>query len=235
MDLSYLSLSEDEDDVQVRMEDKSISSSHASLLAIQAAIQSSQPARKKSKIDHRTQPRCRRRKFRSHEAYHCIKRDFLGLPDDPQTPLHGAEFKVFFWISRQRFHVLMEDIMAKKIPFYQVKKNRMPHDQASLEAKLLLPLKCLAYGVPSHCFIDYFQMSKTYFLGLLQGVWQSHQVDLPGRILETAKPGRLEGNHKSSQGNSWSIFALSPLLESMVTVPSNFEEVEKEAGFIQDQ
>jgi hypothetical protein len=38
----------------------------------------------------------------------------------------------------------------------------MPHDQASLEAKLLLPLKCLAYGVPSHCFIDYFQMSKTY-------------------------------------------------------------------------
>jgi hypothetical protein len=29
-----------------------------------------------------------------------------------------------------------------------------------IEAKLLLPLKTLAYGVPSHCFRDYFQMSR---------------------------------------------------------------------------
>jgi hypothetical protein len=50
--------------------------------------------------------------------------DFPGLPDDPQTPLHGTEFKMFFQISRQRIHVLMEDIMTKKIPFYQVKKKQ---------------------------------------------------------------------------------------------------------------
>jgi hypothetical protein len=33
---------------------------------------------------------------------------------------------------------------------------------ASLEAKLLLPLKCLAYGVPPHTFQDYFSMSVTF-------------------------------------------------------------------------
>jgi hypothetical protein len=31
-----------------------------------------------------------------------------------------------------------------------------------MEARILLPLKTLAYGVPSHTFIDYFQMSPQY-------------------------------------------------------------------------
>ena len=39
------------------------------------------------------------------------------------------------------------------------KKNLLDSQQASLEAKVVLPLKSLAYGVPPHCFIDYFQMS----------------------------------------------------------------------------
>jgi hypothetical protein len=32
-------------------------------------------------------------------------------------------------------------------------------DKSSLATRLLLPLKSLAYGVPPHTFIDYFQMS----------------------------------------------------------------------------
>jgi hypothetical protein len=31
---------------------------------------------------------------------------------------------------------------------------------ASLDAKILLPLKTLAYGVAPHCFGDFFQVSK---------------------------------------------------------------------------
>jgi hypothetical protein len=34
--------------------------------------------------------------------------------------------------------------------------------KSSLAARLLLPLKTLAYGVPPHTFIDYFQMSPQY-------------------------------------------------------------------------
>jgi hypothetical protein len=33
-------------------------------------------------------------------------------------------------------------------------------DQVSFEAQLLLPIKTLAYSVPPHTFMDYFQMSK---------------------------------------------------------------------------
>jgi hypothetical protein len=33
------------------------------------------------------------------EADHCIKRDYLGLPGDPSTPLLCAEFKNMFRLS----------------------------------------------------------------------------------------------------------------------------------------
>jgi hypothetical protein len=56
----------------------------------------------------------------------------------------------------------VEDVVAADIAFYQQRKNLHADDQASLEAQLLLPIKCLAYGVPSHTFINYFQMSKQY-------------------------------------------------------------------------
>ncbi|KAG7351020.1 plant transposon protein [Nitzschia inconspicua] len=112
--------------------------------------------------DHRKKPRSNRRKFRHGDARHCINRDYLGIRGDLATPLLGAEFKAMFRVSRSRFQVLLEDIGASEIRFYQKKKNLDVDDQASLEAKLLLPIKTLAYGVPPHTFIDYFQMSPEY-------------------------------------------------------------------------
>jgi hypothetical protein len=106
--------------------------------------------------DHRQLPRSKRQKFRHDEALACIKRDYLGLPGDHSTPLLGAEFKTMFRLSKTRFQVHMEDVMAADIAFYQQRKNLHADDQASLEAQLLLPIKCLAYGVPSHTFMDYF-------------------------------------------------------------------------------
>jgi hypothetical protein len=50
----------------------------------------------------------------------------------------------------------MEDVMASGNPFYVNNGNHNHQLGASIKAKLLLPLKCLAYGVPSHCFMDYF-------------------------------------------------------------------------------
>lgn len=112
--------------------------------------------------DHRKKPRSNRRKFRHGDARHCINRDYLGIRGDLATPLLGAEFKAMFRVSRSRFQVLLEDIGASEIRFYQKKKNLDVDEQASLEAKLLLPIKTLAYGVPPHTFIDYFQMSPEY-------------------------------------------------------------------------
>jgi hypothetical protein len=58
--------------------------------------------------------------------------------------------------------VLMEDFMASNIIFFK-STVRDGFDRSSLAARLLLPLKTLAYGVPPHTFfIDYFQMSPQY-------------------------------------------------------------------------
>jgi len=51
----------------------------------------------------------------------------------------------------------MEDIGGSGLPFYSNIRN----DCCSLEAKLLLPLKTLAYGVDTNTFRDYFRMSKS--------------------------------------------------------------------------
>jgi hypothetical protein len=66
-----------------------------------------------------------------------------------------------FWLSRGRFQVLKDDVMASNISFFK-STVRDGFDSSSLAARLLLPLKTLAYGVPPHTFIDYFQMSPQY-------------------------------------------------------------------------
>jgi hypothetical protein len=66
-----------------------------------------------------------------------------------------------FWLSRGQIQVLMEDVMACNIKFFKL-TGRDGRRKSSLAARLLLPLKTLAYGVPPHTFIDYFQMSPQY-------------------------------------------------------------------------
>ncbi|KAG7371276.1 plant transposon protein [Nitzschia inconspicua] len=110
----------------------------------------------------RAGPRRNRRQFRPQEALYAIQRDYIGITGDLTTPLFGAEFKWMFRLSRTRFLLLMEDIAARNIPHFMRKTNISENQQTSLEAKLLLPLKCLAYGVPPHAFIDYFQMSRAF-------------------------------------------------------------------------
>jgi Plant transposon protein len=67
-----------------------------------------------------------------------------------------------FRLSIARFQRLMACIQASGCRFYQKRPNLHDLNQASFEAKLLLPIKILAYGVPSHTFTDYFQMSKEH-------------------------------------------------------------------------
>ena len=56
----------------------------------------------------------------------------------------------------------MTDVGATGDPFYiHHPVDAFGRVGASMEARLLLPLKSLAYGVPTHTFRDYFQMSRT--------------------------------------------------------------------------
>jgi hypothetical protein len=70
---------------------------------------------------------------------------------------------MYFRLSRTRVEMIIEDLgrWSETNPFYKsFRRDMFGRIGASLEAKVLLPLKALAYGVPPHCFCDYFQVSK---------------------------------------------------------------------------
>ena len=101
-------------------------------------------------------PRSARRFFDHGRAKDCIMSDYLA----PDALFSDMNFVMMFRISRGRFQKILEDIGNSGIPFYNPQQERK--NSSCLEARLLLPLKTLAYGVPPHCFSDYFQMSKAF-------------------------------------------------------------------------
>jgi hypothetical protein len=101
------------------------------------------------KIDHRTALREPKAKWRHEEALACIKWDYLGDPFDALTPLMKEKDLVgHFRISRARFNRMMFDnFESSGFPFFRQQARAADGTVgASLEAKLLLPLKTLAYG-----------------------------------------------------------------------------------------
>jgi hypothetical protein len=88
-------------------------------------------------------------------AYNCIMRDHIS-----RNPLYGKEFPLFFRLSRTRVQLILEAdlgrLSATSHPFFQsFRVDKFGRVGASVEAKVLLPLNSLAYGVAPHCFADY--------------------------------------------------------------------------------
>ena len=112
--------------------------------------------------DHRHLPRQQKALFRHREAFYCIQRDYFGIPGDLTTPIFkDRTFEMMLRLSRSRVQRIFEDIMnTNPHPFYANSTDAAGKKGASLEAKVVLPLKALAYGVPPHAYTDYFQMSK---------------------------------------------------------------------------
>jgi Plant transposon protein len=112
---------------------------------------------KRKNQDHRVLPRRKKKQFDHSRALTCIKHDLTG----PEALFVGQDFKMYFRISRSRFQEIMESFGNNGGPFYSGKTDCVGNQTASLEAKLLLPLQTLAFGVATHTFCLYFQMSKT--------------------------------------------------------------------------
>jgi hypothetical protein len=106
-------------------------------------------------------------------------------------------------------------------------------DQVSFEAQLLLPIKTLAYGVPPHTFVDYFQMFKGYARYCCrQLVLQSRKVyatqylrlptvdDVTSILLEALVDYHMFFWHASygyaGKIGDLNVLNMSPLLERMV-------------------
>jgi hypothetical protein len=68
-------------------------------------------------------------------------------------------------MSLSRFERLVTDLMATpadKFPVFKVNETVTGNDVASIQTRLLLPLKTYAYGVATHAFIDYFSCSMPF-------------------------------------------------------------------------
>ena len=136
----------------------------------------------KSNIDHRLFERNAYVVYDHERAAYCIRSDYLG-----RVPrFDGKEFQTMFRVSRSRFQRIMEDIGSTEDPFYTNIVDGAGREGASFEARLMLPLKSMAYGVPPHCFRDYFQMSKTLankcvskFHAKMKEVYQQEYLRLP--------------------------------------------------------
>ena len=120
----------------------------AATAAALLAESSSSDDEEEEQTDHRTLPREKRARFDHGRALESIKTDYLNL----DSTFIGSQFKLFFRISRRRFQAILEDVGNANKAFYQPSIKKGP----SVEARLLLPLKVLAYGVAPHAFVDYF-------------------------------------------------------------------------------
>ena len=152
-----------------------------------------------SKLDWRSLPREKRIKYDHERASYCIRSDYLG----PIPRFDGKEFQIIFRISRARFERLRSDVGNLNDPFYCKIVDATNKKGASCEARLLLPLKTMAYGVPPHCFRDYFQMSKSlaktcvhHFWKTIKRIYQTEYLRVP----TSADLKNLSALHKSVHG-----------------------------------
>ena len=154
----------------------------AGQMQMNLSVASSLMADGSMKIDHRTLPRSTRTKYDHEGALRCMQRDCIG----PQPLFDGREFETMFRISRRRFEAICQDIGNSGDSFFLTTHDAQGRPAASLYARLLLPLKTLAYGVPTHTFRDYFSMSKGLardccfeFDRIMKDLYQEEYLRLP--------------------------------------------------------
>jgi hypothetical protein len=82
--------------------------------------------------------------------------DYLG-----EFSLYTKDFKCFFRLSRPRVQCIITALASSGLAFYEsFRKDKFGNKGASMEAKVLLPIRTLAYGVGDHhCFMDIYQLS----------------------------------------------------------------------------
>ncbi len=74
--------------------------------------------------------------------------------------LKDRNFEMMFQLWRTRVQKIFEDVMHSNNACYLSGCDDTGPKGALLEAKILLPLTTMAFGMASHAFCDYFQISK---------------------------------------------------------------------------
>jgi Plant transposon protein len=149
--------------------------------------------------DGRSKPRGKRRQFNHHRAHAAIMEDHLG-----EFSLYTKDFKRFFRLSRSRVQCIIMALANSDLAFYKsFRKDKFGNEGASMEAKVLLPIRTLAYGVGDHCFMDVYQMSPamaqtccTTFCRVIPQLFGEDYMSLP----TAADLGAITALHKRVHG-----------------------------------
>jgi len=108
--------------------------------------------------DHRTLPRKKKKKYNHDRAKDCLYYDYLG----PEPLFSGLDFQSIFCVSCPRFQSLMEGLCNHSSFWHDSLPDAYGNLGASSQCKILLPLKCLAFGVPVAAFLDYFRCPRPW-------------------------------------------------------------------------
>jgi hypothetical protein len=125
-------------------------------------LTSTTDAKKKMKADRKRRRNRARPNMRGPRAIYPHDRALAAIYTNflDQAALYGPTFKSYFRLSRPRVQLLMEVLAGSGDPYY-VTTVRFGVTGPSLEARILLPLRTLAYGVADHTFCPCFSMAIT--------------------------------------------------------------------------
>lgn len=107
--------------------------------------------------DGSTRPNKRRRMIWQHaRATACIKSDYLG----PNPLFNDRQFERIFRITRSMVETLCQ-VCARSDNFFLQRSDATGKPSIPVETKVLMGLKCLAFGVSPASYQDYFQMGES--------------------------------------------------------------------------
>jgi Plant transposon protein len=136
----------------------SVCAASLSAVALSQEVLNSEDSEDSDNFDLRKLPRRQRIDYDHGRVTKQLYDDWLG----PTPRFDDDKFKLIFRILKDRYLRIREDVVNAKIPFYIPKRDAVGRRGACLDARLLLPLKVLAYGVVANAFFDQFQMSDTF-------------------------------------------------------------------------
>jgi hypothetical protein len=151
-------------------------------VAISQSFQNSENSEDSDSFDLRKLPRRPRTIYDHERVTQQLYDDWLG----PTRRFDDDKFKLIFRISKVRYVKIRDDVVSSKIPFYMPKSDAVGRRGACLDARLLLPLKVVAYGVAPSAFVDQFQMSDSFmrdcliqFDLMMEKLYQEEYLRLP--------------------------------------------------------
>ena len=104
----------------------------------------------------RHKTRSKKTKYDYKRASHCVTHDYWG----PNPIFSDRQFERFFRVSRAHAEQILQ-VCARADPFFTQQEDACRTSGIDPKVKVLIALKCLAYGVSSSAFQDYFQMSES--------------------------------------------------------------------------